>query len=377
MQTTTESTIHIYGYGVLNNQIDAVVSQDFGSFWKDSVIKTPIGIYGVDTYAKKIWRYKDKGGFETISDMKIQRFLNDNINLKEGDNQEHTGLINVKTHYNMYKGDIMFTFYNGNISWNLCYNERMGCWVTRYSWVPIESANVNNIFYSVDLDNVRKQLNNPGDYPVNIYMHGRSGLNGDNINPTKWYGKQYPFEYEFVVKESVGVHKIFENLIIVSNNVQPVDIDFEIIGDTYLFNKSRIYSNGLSGESNIYGDNLNDTYNKDQLYNNPACFKNVYIKYDKVLNQFDLVLNQKCKNLETYGRRLGNIQYKEDSWYVTIDPIIYDQRIKDPNFVIEDKDQKWISTRLRDKWVKIRIKYSGEDLAIITGIQTIYNISYS
>ena len=133
----------------------------------------------------------------------------------------------------------------------------------------------------------------------------------------------------------------------------------------------------MSGESNIYGDSLNDTYNKDQLYNNPACFKNVYIKYDKVLNQFDLVLNQKCKNLETYGRRLGNIQYKEDSWYVTIDPIIYDQRIKDPNFVIEDKDQKWISTRLRDKWVKIRIKYSGEDLAIITGIQTIYNISYS
>jgi len=32
MQTTTEATIHIYGYGVLNNQIDAVVSQDFGSF---------------------------------------------------------------------------------------------------------------------------------------------------------------------------------------------------------------------------------------------------------------------------------------------------------------------------------------------------------
>ena len=188
---------------------------------------------------------------------------------------------------------------------------------------------------------------------------------------------KYHLSDQFVVKESVGVHKIFENLIIVSNNVQPVDIDFEIIGDTYLFNKSRIYSNGLSGESNIYGDNLNDTYNKDQLYNNPACFKNVYIKYDKVLNQFDLVLNQKCKNLETYGRRLGNIQYKEDSWYVTIDPIIYDQRIKDPNFVIEDKDQKWISTRLRDKWVKIRIKYSGEDLAIITGIQTIYNISYS
>jgi hypothetical protein len=31
---------------------------------------------------------------------------------------------------------------------------------------------------------------------------------------------------------------------------------------------------------------------------------------------------------------------------------------------------------LRDKWAKIRIKYSGEKLAIITAIQTLMNISY-
>ena len=30
--------------------------------------------------------------------------------------------------------------------------------------------------------------------------------------------------------------------------------------------------------------------------------------------------------------------------------------------------------RLRDKWAKIRIKYSGKNLAIITAIKTLINI---
>jgi hypothetical protein len=58
--------------------------------------------------------------------MKVQRFLNDNIKLKEGDKYPIVGLKNVKTHYNNYKGDVMFTFYNFNENkeWNLCFNER-------------------------------------------------------------------------------------------------------------------------------------------------------------------------------------------------------------------------------------------------------------
>jgi hypothetical protein len=32
------------------------------------------------------------------------------------------------------------------------------------------------------------------------------------------------------------------------------------------------------------------------------------------------------------------------------------------------------STRIRDKWVKIRVRYTGEDLAIITAIRTIMNV---
>ena len=108
MQTTTGETIHIYGHGVLPDQM-TIISQDFGSKYEHSVIRTPIGIYGIDTDAKKIWRFSDKNGFETLSDMKIETYLQDNLFTDESVYME---LCDVRTHYNALKGDVMFTFYN-------------------------------------------------------------------------------------------------------------------------------------------------------------------------------------------------------------------------------------------------------------------------
>ncbi|MBQ8132582.1 MAG: hypothetical protein IJ193_08835 [Bacilli bacterium] len=45
--------------------------------------------------------------------MKLQRFLNDNINL-DLTRDITIGTTNVKTHFNNYKGDVMFTFYHTN-----------------------------------------------------------------------------------------------------------------------------------------------------------------------------------------------------------------------------------------------------------------------
>lgn len=101
----------MYGAGVLQNQI-SVINPDFGSIWQDSIIRTPVGLYGVDTTAKKIWRVTQQNGFETISDMKIQKFLNEKIKMGPEDKYPVIATKNVKTHYNNFKGDVMFTFYN-------------------------------------------------------------------------------------------------------------------------------------------------------------------------------------------------------------------------------------------------------------------------
>ena len=371
MQTTTEQTIHIYGHGVLSDQL-SIISQDFGSIWADSVIKTPVGIYGVDSSAKKIWKFTDKNGLETISDLKLQRFLNDNMNLGLI-KQEHLGFTNIKSHFNNYKGDVMFTFYNGDVSWNLCYNERQSLWVTRYSWIPIFSANIDNSFYSID-----KNIYS------GIWQHGRTKLDAESykFRPTLWYGQQHPFEFEFVVKDPVGLHKVFEDLVIISNNVQPYEIEFEFIGDDYLFNRARIYHDYIDiygrSENKLPYDIIKSGYNKN-IYNDDlkSIFYNATINYDPVLDEHTLVVKQRCKNIETYGRRLGNIQYKEDGWYTNIEPLRYNIKLNDPKAIDFSALDQFASAKLRDKWIKIRLRYTGDQLAIVSGVTTFENLSYA
>ena len=136
-----------------------IISDTYGSQWKDSIIKTPSGVYGVDTVAKKIWRVKE-GQIELISDMRVQEFLNQNISLTERELTPIIGVRNVKTVYNAFKHDIMFTFYDNlhgvhEKSWNLCWNEILGIFTTFYSWIPSEMQNIDNIPFSFDRDTVK------------------------------------------------------------------------------------------------------------------------------------------------------------------------------------------------------------------------------
>ena len=176
----------------------------------------------------------------------------------------------------------------------------------------------------------------------------------------KWYDdengspKQHPFEYEFVVNQPTGYHKIFNNLMIISNNVEPESLEIEIVGDAYDYKH--------------YFDNIEYKFPTINLPNNKTYYSKLQL--DKVTNENRIIMHQDCLNINDFGRRLGNISYIEGKWYIVLQPIYYTQT--------DEKNEKNIlkTTRLRDKWAKIRIKYSGEKLAIITAIQTLMNISY-
>ena len=205
-----------------------VLSNAFGSLWSNSVIKTDKYVYGIDTVAKKIWRTNGES-FEIISDLKLQKFLNDNISLRETDKLEILNRFSIKTHYNAFKSDVLFTFKYGSNKWHLCWNELLEKWVTRYSWFPEFSENINNIFYTFANKIEHKNSQNY------LYKHGFAGnreVEG-NIQPAYWYDEQYPFEFEFVVTDVQGVQKIFDNLKIISNKVEPNSFIFEIVGDGY------------------------------------------------------------------------------------------------------------------------------------------------
>lgn len=418
-----------------------VLSNMYGSIWSESVIKTQRFIYGIDTIARKIWR-TDGNSLEIISDMKVQKFLNDHIDLKVSDRDEsiHSNLI--KTHYNAFKQDIIFTYRYGLEEWSLCYNELLSKWTTRYSWFPEFSENINNIFYtfaSTTLNN--QQLDT---YEANygkLFKHGFSGTYEEMgyIRPTVWYEEQHPFEFEFVVNEIQGVQKIFDNLKIISNKAEPDSLTFEVVGEGYdwykykeviswmenhsAFNSGEIteeaeFSISENGyylvtntDSNFYeGYEYLLTHSMLEIETTYPDFPRPYgmtdserfvklpyipkiktqkptesidwdltnystaLVYDRWNGEDRVLSYQEGKSLPKYGRILGNMHYVEDSWDIQIQPTKLRYAFMRNNVLTFTEISEM---RIRDKYIKIRVKYSGEKLAIITGIRTLFTVSYA
>lgn len=645
-----------------------VISDTYGSQWAESICESEAYIYGIDTIAKKIWRTNGRN-IELISDMKVQKFLNENITLTERELQPIIGIRNVKTHYNAYKHDIMFTFYDNTYGfeecvWNLCYNELMSCFVTFYSWVPSYSANIDNIFFTfnrdtskwisklaasksnrievqgicVDEPNISKWISRPSkedpeikdDYEISpladfestpikfgaklslenkpypkdatltitytlekdnfgfykyftisgdtldctdktglkTFMQDRdpqysvvqlnikadikvtyestAGQNGDPnswekffsanagyyetqvfltfdevlepltegwntlrtdfwkhgqagiidvqelIKPCHWYGKQHPFEFEYIVGNSTAGYKQFTNMQLITNKVQPESFHYTIIGDSYDFvdtkptlyfrqeatkafyqwhgadllynhdtfkdkyfhifgykdgensivrrltssnwiqkDSNDTYLRNSSAVSNTYKGTYfpliyykQDTFNEIEHYYKKAnaylsqgmCYTNATgteLVWDKQLNEFRICNHVQARNIKNYGRAKGNLEYVNDRWNVQISPISLLQKNEAPwqfapklvinnspkslyGVTIEgEKDfpkelSKWYKSandldywdnvmssrkemKLMDTYCKVKVRYSGEQLAIILATNTQFN----
>lgn len=281
IKTESEASPYLASRNVLPAQV-TTLSKDFGSMWKNSVIQTPNNlIYGVDTVAKKIWRTNGQN-VEFISDHYVTKFLNDFIDLSEFDYRAYQGHLDVKTHYNNFKHDVIFTLVkdtpvyklpaeennnliedlrsfmqlywgidthteisyevtggekgngtiifsigeekktadiqNGKIYindvftgvwcdidhweegtvWSLCYNEVLQKWTTFYDWYPVESCNVDNIFFTFDqeqIDSVYDQKNELIER-VNIDPSKNSNIIGPSISNKYFIDKTFTNKVE-------------------------------------------------------------------------------------------------------------------------------------------------------------------------------------
>lgn len=307
---------------------------------------------------------------------------------------------------------------------------------------------------------------------TDFWKHGYAGIIdiADKLYPTYWYGKQHPFEFEFVVHKDELRHKIFDNLIIISNNAEPESFHYEIIGDSFDFaeDKKNMYIRQEATKELYQYNGYDIEYDEDyadlesehrpldmtdscgrQLYDKSTLFPLYYSRQDTIneiedyyhlqdgantkdfsrlagaeivhydlLDEYRIWNHAKAVNMKDSGRLYGNMQYQEDAWYVQINPINLVQKNEStwldmdgketdkvpvelkqspiPNDVIELQnleipdsdgwenrgyvmwrwnDSKVKEVKVKDKWVKIRIRYSGEKLAIISQINTIYTLS--
>ena len=181
IKSEADATPYLASRNVLPAQV-SIITSDYGSMWKDSILKVPDSpvLFGVDTVAKKIWKLSTNG-IEFISDHVVTKFLNDFIDLSEYDFEEYQGHVNVKTHYNAFKKDVIFTYYKDvwdsenqvwkdGTTWSLCYNLVTNTFTTFYDWIPVESCNIDNIYFSFDRDQMDSVLDKKADevkvYPV-------------------------------------------------------------------------------------------------------------------------------------------------------------------------------------------------------------------
>ena len=132
------------------------------------------------------------------------------------------------------------------------------------------------------------------------------------------------------------------------------------------------------------------------------------VRYED-LNQYNIATHIKNLPIPRHGIIKGNSYYQEDEWYIQIPSINIAQKNettwkdgKPPivlNWIPNDLDKTEISDEdlpntynlgnvdttgwtyrqqipMKDKYIKIKIRYTGNDLAIITGILTTYRLSY-
>ena len=280
------------------------------------------------------------------------------------------------------------------------------------------------------------ELRSASDY-MKLWKHGQAGVydNQGKIKPTNWYGKQHEFNFEFIVNQDQVIQKIFNNLKIISNKAEPYKFEYEVVGEAYEWYEYKkivywINDKFKSGEfktlregfeqvltnySSIvtkYPDfpglpmhtkkllklpyleiKLKDKQglpDKDKSYTNNDKWTNyskiantddykynsvdTVILEDKQLNEYRLHTEQYANNMKKYGRIRGNMEYLEDLWDVEIRPIYFTWLYVEDGQIKESAPQE---ARLRDKYIKIRVRYSGEDLAIIQAISTMFNYSYA
>ena len=239
----------------------SIVTDTYGTQWGDSVIKSESGyIYGVDTIAKKIWRFNQQ--FELLSDLKVNGFLVNNILLEERAVSPIIGIRNVKTHYNNNKKDIMFTFYNeNNHSWNLCYNEIMDMFTTFYSWIPSYSANIDTQYFSFDRETSRKlSLLEKSSYHANNsngILLEKSIIDTDKDSLIKLFYKAEKFSQDYILNEEDGTITPTLN----SGTTYESKIQYEVLsknGIQYKKYKNIIIQDDNNSYINISNSKLNE-----------------------------------------------------------------------------------------------------------------------
>lgn len=282
-----------------------ILSDRFGCGFSQCVVQGNVALYGVDFLHKKIWRTDGKS-FEVISDFKVHDILERIMpNISFNDLLSHTIAPFACAHFDKVTGDVLFSFMDpqNQLNESIVYNEISSLWVSRTSLAPYLSVNLKEKFISFKYNDPNLIVPNQ----TTAWMHKAAS----SAIPGSFFNQPYDFEFEFVVHaDKPHIQKIFNNLRIVSNNVCPDEIDYTITPDSF--------------------------------WGSCESFKNAVMIGDEI------TVRQVCLDMRQVGRVRGNTMFKENIWHLQI-----------PNIIVDTLSGREKGAKLRDKWIKIRVRYKS------------------
>lgn len=152
-----------------------------------------------------------------------------------------------------------------------------------------------------------------------FWKHGQAGIIDikDEIEPCMWYGKQHPFEFEFVVRDTPNSHKVFEYLEIVSNKAEPESFHFEVVGESYEFHndKKNMYIRQEITKKMWQNLGINMTYdhNYNKLHPNKNIKSTIFPLYYNRIDDYDNIYDSYTK-MNGDNRDYRNLSGSEIVW---------------------------------------------------------------
>lgn len=200
-----------------------VISTEFGSQHQWSVVKTKTGIAGIDARMKTMWMVSGDQ-MENVSQFKIQSKLRSETDVFRFNDVE-ISKTDIRGGYNQLTGDVYFVFYDQSVPdsqnyFTIGYNEYLKVFTDEYDFKPPMFFNLNDDLFS--FPPLRDDAGNLIG-PVPFYKH-----NSNNVDRLNFYGEDYPMEFEFVVNENLDYQKVIDNLQLITNNVYPDKIYYNI-----------------------------------------------------------------------------------------------------------------------------------------------------
>jgi len=330
------------------------ISDIYGSTHSESVVKTDTTLAGVDYNASAVWLFQgDK--LSIISEFAIKTLLEafkNTINaggFKEGDD---TISYNARVYstFNHSKHTLYISYIAENPAdktqyhvGTVSYSTVLQKWMSRISEGNKFSMFIGASTYTTGFKAI-KDSNEQDDYGI-WKEDSLLSVEGKAVR-SRLRGIDYKYEFEIVLNKEPALEKVLNNIRMITNKSIPVTVEYTMTGDE---NDAAI---------DIWGDRVSTQLEEDS----GRFMEN---KGEEKIVQKIITRNKSPRKALRLGILDENAYYKNSGLYIEVGRI---------NSILRKNIG---NKRIRDKSIRVRFIYSGNDETFLQGIISMLSISHS